>query len=93
MIAPCVIDHAHDVNDSISYGPNDNSRAGTAVQKFTVPFDFNRYPSLTLPCGFSKSGLPIALQIIGKPMTESLICALGEIYENNSDWKTNHPNI
>ena len=36
---------------------------------------------------------PIALQIIGKPMTESLICALGEIYENNSDWKTNHPNI
>ncbi len=93
LIAPCVIDHAHDVNDSISYGPNDNSRAGTAVQKFTVPFDFNRYPSLTLPCGFSNSGLPIALQIIGKPMTESLICALGEIYENNSDWKTDHPNI
>ena len=93
LIAPCVISHAHDVNDSISYGPNDNSRAGTAVQKFTVPFDFNRYPALTLPCGMSDSGLPIGLQIIGKPMSEALICAIGQLYEQSTPWKTNHPNV
>jgi amidase len=93
LITPCVIDLPHDVDDSISYGPNDNSRAGTAVQKFTVPFDFNRYPSLTLPCGISNSGLPIALQIVGKPMSESLICAIGQIYEKNTDWNNLHPNI
>ena len=92
LIAPCVIDFPHYVDDSIHYGPMDNLR-GTAFQKFTVPFDYNRYPTLTLPCGLSSSGMPIGLQIIGHPMTESLICALGAAYETLTQWSSIHPNI
>ena len=92
LIAPCVIDFPHYVDDSIHYGPMDNLR-GTAFQKFTVPFDYNRYPTLTLPCGISSSGMPIGLQIIGQPMTESIICALGAAYETSTQWSSVHPNI
>ena len=92
LIAPCVIDFPHYVDDSIHYGPMDNLR-GTAFQKFTVPFDYNRYPTLTLPCGLSSSGMPIGLQIIGHPMTEPLICALGAAYETSTQWNSIHPNI
>ena len=92
LIAPCVIDFPHYVDDSIHYGPMDSLR-GTAFQKFTVPFDYNRYPTLTLPCGISSDGMPIGLQIIGHPMTEALICALGAAYETSTQWNSIHPNI
>ena len=92
LIAPCVIDFPHYVDDSIHYGPMDNLR-GTTFQKFTVPFDYNRYPTLTLPCGISSSGMPVGLQIIGHPMTESIICALGVAYETSTQWSSAHPNI
>ena len=92
LIAPCVIDFPHYVDDSILYGPMDSLR-GTSFQKFTVPFDYNRYPTLTLPCGISSDGMPIGLQIIGHPMTEALICALGAAYETSTQWNSIHPNI
>jgi amidase len=90
LIAPTLIDFPHYVDDKIHYGSIDKNRKKD-TGKFTIPFNYNRYPTLTLPCGFSKSGLPIGLQIIGKPMTEAMICALGVKYEQITDWHNKHP--
>ena len=92
LIAPCVIDLPHFVDESILYGPMNYSR-NSLRQKFTVPFNYNRYPTLTIPCGMSESGLPIGFQIIGHPMKESLICALGMKFEELTNWSALHPNI
>ena len=90
LIAPTLIKFPHYVDDEIHYGSIDKNRHKD-TGKFTIPFNYNRYPTLTLPCGFSKSGFPIGMQIIGKPMTESLICALGAKYEQITKWDEIHP--
>ena len=46
------------------------------LQRFTVPFDFNGAPTLTLPCGKSSEGLSLSLQLAGKPLGEPLLLAI-----------------
>jgi len=52
----------------------------------TRPFNVYGLPSISLNCGFSKSGLPIGLQIIGAPGAEGSVLALAHAYQKQSDW-------
>jgi aspartyl-tRNA(Asn)/glutamyl-tRNA(Gln) amidotransferase subunit A len=59
----------------------------------TSPFDVFGLPSITVPCGFSRAGLPIGLQISGAPFAESTVIALAHAYERQTQWHTMHPNL
>lgn len=48
-------------------------------------------PGLNLPCGFSKQGLPIGMQIIGPQFSENLILKVGHIYQKLTDWHQLRP--
>jgi aspartyl-tRNA(Asn)/glutamyl-tRNA(Gln) amidotransferase subunit A len=48
-------------------------------------------PALSIPCGFSRHGLPLGLQIIGKPFEEDLILRLGAALEDATDFHTRRP--
>jgi aspartyl-tRNA(Asn)/glutamyl-tRNA(Gln) amidotransferase subunit A len=48
-------------------------------------------PALSLPCGFSKSGLPIGMQVVGRPLDEARIVTLGGLYQENTDWHRRRP--
>jgi amidase len=61
--------------------------------RFTVPFDFNGAPTLTVPCGVSSGGLPLALQLAGKHLCEPLLCQVGSAYEDATDWHDMHPHL
>ena len=61
------------------------------LQRFTVPFDYNGAPTLTLPCGLSSEGLPLSLQLAGKPLAEPLLRRLGAAYEAATEWHDLHP--
>jgi amidase len=61
------------------------------IGKFTVPFNFSGNPTISLPCGFSSTKLPVSLQIIGKQLHESTIIALGKQYQSATDWHTINP--
>ena len=63
------------------------------LQRFTVPFDCNGAPTLTLPCGKSSEGLPLSLQLAGKPLGEPLLCRLGAAYEAATEWHNLHPDL
>ena len=63
------------------------------LQRFTVPFDYNGAPTLTLPCGRSSEGLPLSLQLAGKPLAEPLLCRLGAAYEAATEWHHMHPDL
>ena len=63
------------------------------LQRFTVPFDYNGAPTLSLPCGRSSEGLPLSLQLAGKPLGEPLLCRLGAAYEAATEWHNMHPDI
>jgi aspartyl-tRNA(Asn)/glutamyl-tRNA(Gln) amidotransferase subunit A len=48
-------------------------------------------PALSMPCGFSKGGLPIGIQVVGPPWDEARILALGRLYQENTDWHHRRP--
>jgi aspartyl-tRNA(Asn)/glutamyl-tRNA(Gln) amidotransferase subunit A len=62
-----------------------------AMVSATSPFNLTGQPALTLPCGFSASGLPLALQIVGKPFDEATVLRIGHAYEVNTSWHTQRP--
>ena len=48
-------------------------------------------PALTVPCGFTTANLPVGLQIIGRPLEERRILALGRLYQQRTEWQNRHP--
>ena len=53
---------------------------------FTIPVNLAGLPALNVPCGFDKSGLPIGLQLIGKPWSEAELIQVASAYETSTDW-------
>ncbi|HKN00426.1 MAG TPA: amidase [Candidatus Binataceae bacterium] len=60
---------------------------------FTFPFNSTGQPAISLPNGFSKSGLPLALQIVGRPNDEAGIIAIAAQFEEARPWKDRKPPI
>ena len=66
----------------------------TAVSiRNTSPFDVLGLPAISLPCGFTTSGLPIGLQIVGAPFAESTVLTLAHAYEMETQWHKRHPRV
>ncbi|MCF7849168.1 MAG: Asp-tRNA(Asn)/Glu-tRNA(Gln) amidotransferase subunit GatA [Kiritimatiellales bacterium] len=59
----------------------------------TTPVNLAGNCALSLPCGFSSSGLPIGLQIIGDSFAEETILKIGHAYEQTTEWHTRKPEI
>src|SRR5436309_2964609 len=57
----------------------------------TSPFNLTGLPALAVPCGFSSSGLPLSIQITGRPFDEATVLRVGHTYEQATDWHTRHP--
>ncbi|MEQ1949321.1 MAG: amidase [Bryobacteraceae bacterium] len=57
----------------------------------TQPFDIFGLPAITVPCGFTKGGLPIGLQIAGPNFAESRVLALAHAYQQMTDWHKRRP--
>ncbi len=53
----------------------------SALTRFTGPTNLNGLPSLSVPCGLTHSGLPVGLQIIGRPFDEATVYRYGHAYE------------
>jgi aspartyl-tRNA(Asn)/glutamyl-tRNA(Gln) amidotransferase subunit A len=57
----------------------------------TPPFNLGGLPALALPCGFSSAGLPISLQLAGRPFDEVTVLRVGHAYERATEWHTRRP--
>lgn len=57
------------------------------------PFSLANVPALSVPMGFSRDGLPVALQIAGRPFDEQRVLRIGHAYEQATDWHQVHPNL
>ena len=55
------------------------------------PFNLTGLPTLALPCGFSSSGLPLSLQLSGRPFEEGTVLRVGHAYEQATRWHTRRP--
>jgi aspartyl-tRNA(Asn)/glutamyl-tRNA(Gln) amidotransferase subunit A len=59
----------------------------------TSPFNVLGLPAISVPCGFTTSGLPIGLQIVGAPFAESTVMALAHAYEQATEWHRRSPAV
>jgi aspartyl-tRNA(Asn)/glutamyl-tRNA(Gln) amidotransferase subunit A len=57
----------------------------------TQPFDIYGLPTISVPCGFTRNGLPIGLQISGPRFGEPAVLALAQAYEQATDWHRRTP--
>jgi aspartyl-tRNA(Asn)/glutamyl-tRNA(Gln) amidotransferase subunit A len=58
---------------------------------FTAIFNMTGLPALSIPCGFDETGLPIGLQIAGRPFAEAVVLQVGHAYERAAGWYMRHP--
>jgi aspartyl-tRNA(Asn)/glutamyl-tRNA(Gln) amidotransferase subunit A len=59
--------------------------------RFTLPFNQTGYPAASVPCGFDRDGLPIGLQIAGRPWEESTVVRVAHAYQQSTDWHRRRP--
>jgi len=59
----------------------------------TRPVNVWGLPAVSVPCGFSRGGLPIGLQIVGPHWGEELVLQLAQSYEQATDWHKRRPEL
>jgi Asp-tRNA(Asn)/Glu-tRNA(Gln) amidotransferase A subunit family amidase len=57
----------------------------------TRPFNLANAPALSINCGFNSQGLPIGLQIGGRPFAEETVLKVGHAYEQSTPWHSMRP--
>jgi aspartyl-tRNA(Asn)/glutamyl-tRNA(Gln) amidotransferase subunit A len=59
----------------------------------TPPFNLSGLPALALPCGFARAGLPLSLQLAGRPFDEATVLRAGHAYQGATDWHRRRPPV
>ena len=62
-------------------------------RSFTAPFNLTGLPAISVPCGFTTSGLPVGMQISGKPFDEPGIFRVAYAYQQQARWFERRPQI
>ncbi len=66
---------------------------GSAGCSNTSPFDMYGLPAISVPCGFSSSGMPVGLMIAGPHFSEGKVLALAYAFEQATEWHRKRPTL
>jgi amidase len=61
------------------------------LQRYTCPFDMTGHPTMTLPGGFSETGLPIGFQLVAAHLGETTLIRAGTAFQSVTSWHRRHP--
>ena len=75
----------------IDHGPPGTEATFMAVSASTRPFNYLGLPGISIPCGLDPNGLPIGLQLLGRPFAEARVLAAADAYQRETDWHTKPP--
>jgi aspartyl-tRNA(Asn)/glutamyl-tRNA(Gln) amidotransferase subunit A len=84
IVAPALDDRQVTLGD----GPSD---VRAALLRFTRPFNFSGHPACALPCGFTEGGLPIGMQLVGRPFDEATVLRAADAFQRLTDFHTRRP--
>jgi aspartyl-tRNA(Asn)/glutamyl-tRNA(Gln) amidotransferase subunit A len=65
----------------------------TALTQYTRPYNITGFPAISIPCGFAPDGLPVGLQLAGRPFDEITVLRAAHAYEQATDWHRRRPPI
>jgi aspartyl-tRNA(Asn)/glutamyl-tRNA(Gln) amidotransferase subunit A len=86
LILPSTPGPAPLIKDVSSYGLFE-------IPNFTMPFNVVGTPALSLCNGYSAGGLPLSLQIVGRPFEDATVLRAGHAHENATPWKERRPQL
>jgi len=75
----------------IDHGPPGTETAFMAVSANTRPFNYLGLPAVSVNCGFDPNGLPIGLQIAGRPFAEARVLRVADAYQRDTEFHTRRP--
>jgi amidase len=61
------------------------------LQEYTCPFNMTGHPTITLPGGFSATGMPIAFQLVAANLDEATLVRAGAAFQRVTSWHRRHP--
>jgi len=64
-----------------------------ALTQYTRPFNLNGFPAISLPCGFTHEGLPVGLQLAGKPFDEEGVLRAAYAFQQAAPWHKRRPSL
>jgi aspartyl-tRNA(Asn)/glutamyl-tRNA(Gln) amidotransferase subunit A len=62
-----------------------------AISANTRPFNYLGLPAISIPCGLDANGLPIGLQLAGRPFAEARLMRMADAYQRDTDWHKRQP--
>src|SRR5436190_12862499 len=62
-----------------------------AAPSFTMPFNVTGYPAITVCAGFGAGGLPVAIQLVGKPFAEATVFRVADAFEKATPFRDRRP--
>jgi aspartyl-tRNA(Asn)/glutamyl-tRNA(Gln) amidotransferase subunit A len=60
---------------------------------FSYPFNLTQQPAASVPCGFTKAGLPIGLHLVGKMFDDRTVLRASKAYEDATEWGERRPKL
>jgi aspartyl-tRNA(Asn)/glutamyl-tRNA(Gln) amidotransferase subunit A len=76
-------------NEVMMEGEKETVRS--ALVRLNRPANLTGDPAISVPCGFTRAGLPIGLQLIGPHWSEARLLAIALAYEDATEWHKRHP--
>jgi aspartyl-tRNA(Asn)/glutamyl-tRNA(Gln) amidotransferase subunit A len=64
-----------------------------AAPSFTMPFNVAGYPAMSICAGFGEGGLPVAIQLVGKPFDEPTLFRVADAFEKATPFRNSRPNL
>lgn len=93
LIAPTTAATAPAVDAATVSYPDGKEPVHAALTRGTIPFNTTGQPALSIPCGLDRDGLPVGLQIVGRPCEEASLCQIGQAFERATEEARRHPEL
>jgi len=91
LVAPVTPIAATPIGENIADVCGRSEPVRGALLRLNRPANFIGLPAMSVPCGFTREGLPVGLQLIGPPCGELDLCAIARVYEQAHDWHMRRP--
>ncbi len=88
-IEECNLGHMELSGKKIALKPSTMNRSTWG----TIPFNVTGYPALSVCCGFTSSGVPLGMQVVGAPFQEGIVLQVAHAYERAAQWYKRKPNL
>ncbi len=91
IVAPATPFAAPEIGQKVVRLGDEEEPVRGALVRMNRPANFTGLPAISVPCGFTESGLPVGLQLIGRAFDEAGLLRLAHLYEQSHSWHTRHP--